>query len=371
MKVKITVLEGAYKGQFLEGFLSVSIHKSLSYLCGTFEIDLTDIWASKGEPYPLAEGDKIQISCENKVQLTGYIEGIVLALNAHNHQVRISGREITCDLVDCTAINVQRGIHNQTLPQIAAKLCEPFGIKVRDKTNFPWQTISLQVSPGQTVFSILEQLAKNHGVLLCTSPLGELEIFVPQSKSSSLPILKEGHNVLSAEYQSRMDQRFSIYTAVTQSKIGPKNLSPKSETQIKGGSKDVYIKRFRPLFITLEKEGKEEDALRRAKWEANSRIAKSKTLKVETNGWFVYDGGPQWEPGMIISISLPSLRFYGEMMIQSVEKTIYSEGTKVALESIRKDSYQENATTAADIDVINKIPIANQYSTNKLEHHIP
>src|SRR5690606_22559757 len=94
-----------------------------------------------------------------------------------------------------------------TILQAATALSSQFGISVRSDTDTGAVFLSESINNGETVFSILDRMAKQRGVILGTDPDGTLVIRSLADGRATTAIV-EGENVLSASLTADHSDRF-------------------------------------------------------------------------------------------------------------------------------------------------------------------
>lgn len=339
-KVQVVIEEGAFPGTSLEIFLAVRIDKSLDEMAGTFTIDLTDVWAELGIDYEVYQGDKISIWYNGVKQFTGYVETLQMQLDKERHAVVISGREVTCDLVDCCAVNMQKGFKQIKYIDLVTHLCRPFGIKVIDKTKGKAnKKFDVDASPGKTVKTIIDELGANLGIVPYTNANGDLELIVPSEALEGDIYLLQGENVYAARFMDTQKDRYSEYIATSQQPPVKGNVDIRDEMHVKYVANDVEIERYRPHQIVMNKKGDLVETKARAEWEATTRIAKSQTMEIVTTSWEYDDSGSQYTIGQQMEIDIPILRFSDVMLLSGIEKTYSADGSLASLKFVRKDAY--------------------------------
>lgn len=105
------------------GWKSYRISLGMQQLAGTFDLQLTERWAGQAARREIPEGAPCSVHFDNEVLITGYIDRVGPTYNSHDHNVSVTGRDKTCDLVDCSAPATQwigRG-----LADVARELCAP------------------------------------------------------------------------------------------------------------------------------------------------------------------------------------------------------------------------------------------------------
>ncbi|WP_276931648.1 phage baseplate assembly protein, partial [Elstera cyanobacteriorum] len=74
-------------------------------------------------------GDACEVRIGGTLVCTGYVDRLEKSYSAQDHQVSVSGRSKTSDLID-SAIPRQQQIRGKKLEEIARDLCAPHGINV-------------------------------------------------------------------------------------------------------------------------------------------------------------------------------------------------------------------------------------------------
>lgn len=122
-------------------------------------------------------GQSLTLRINGQTVISGWLDQVSQRISATRHQISISGRDKTGDLVDCAAIHPGSQWRNRTLAQIAADLCAPFGIAVRWQVNDdtaarPFSSFTLENS--ETVADALTRSARHRGVLVTSNADGDL-----------------------------------------------------------------------------------------------------------------------------------------------------------------------------------------------------
>jgi prophage tail gpP-like protein len=277
-------------------------------LCGSFEFTLSDRWRQPGSGVrPIRTGDAAEIWVGSELRQTVWIEDVNPSYGPRSHLISVSGREITCDLVDCSSpltTNVAGGKgkgsksgkksggtgswSNVKLEKIAADLCLDFGIPVidGDDTGKPIAQVHLQL--GETPFEIIEKLCRSRNVWPTTTPRGELQ-FLKASKVKLDGVLKRGLDIeeASARYSDR--GRYSDYIGRGQQR-GSDTVSATAAAHVSAAVNDPTIRRFRPLIVQGEDQQNGETLADRVKNEMAKRIGDSRSVEIKVAGWRMKDG---------------------------------------------------------------------------------
>ena len=103
-------------GAEIKGWRSVSVGLSLSTICNGFS--LSQFVGDDFESPVLFPGDSIRIECDGELLLDGYVDEMSSSFSSGNHSISISGREKTCDIVDCSLKDFGKTWKKKTVSQI-------------------------------------------------------------------------------------------------------------------------------------------------------------------------------------------------------------------------------------------------------------
>ena len=257
---------------------SFSIEKSLSTLCGKFEF----IMSSKlfSENINFYDGEKIEIYINDEIFMTGYIENFEIQLTETEYQISISGREKTCDIIDCNNILDKNVWYNQTLLTIAKYLCDPFEIDVI--TSLPMQKINYAtIEDSETIFDFLLKLAKQQNARLNTSPYGNIEIVNTEIETMHYFELSE---VTNAKINGNREERFSQYVCKLQYTNNSGDPWQEKSVFIKKKATDANVFRYRSKIFS-ESNMNANECQKYANWEAQNRAAKSTKFSFSYPAW--------------------------------------------------------------------------------------
>jgi prophage tail gpP-like protein len=206
----------------------------------------------------------------------------------------------TIDIVDST-VRAPLQAENVTLQQRAKDLVENTGIKVK----FDPQAIALdvkpfkrvKVEPTETVFEHLVKLATQRGILISSTPLGELLFTVASTNKKPVATIEEGKPPFrNAEITFDGRSRFNVYKALGR--------SPR-KTSNNAISKDTGIPRSR--FFTFQADDSEIGNIQKAAdWKRNKALADALTFKIPVDSW--YDPkGKLWRENTYVVVKSESM----------------------------------------------------------------
>ena len=88
-------------GRVHRGWKEVRVVRSLERLAGSFELTLTDRWAAGDAVTVIVPGQACSLSLAGVPVITGDVDEVRPSISATAHEIRVSGRDVAGDLVDC------------------------------------------------------------------------------------------------------------------------------------------------------------------------------------------------------------------------------------------------------------------------------
>ncbi len=301
-----------------EDWTTIVVRQGIEQLAGEFRFDYVDRGGELDRPLQFDEGDPCTVSIDGQDVITGHIDDVEITYDANTHNIAISGRGNTGDLVDSSATRPTKW--KDTLMQtIAEDLCDPFGIGVViDETSAEAAAVKFvkfSAKEGETVFEALSRLATMRGMLVVTDDGTQVRFARAGAARSSTP-LELGVNVLSGTRSGSQKDRFQIYTYKSQL-VGTDKFHGVDATSPKFDVTDEGIDRFRPMIVVAESQGNSDDLKRRAEWERNTRAGKSRRLSYRVQGYF-NDEGRLWKQNELVRVKDRFLRIDTDLLIVSV-----------------------------------------------------
>ncbi len=179
------------------------------------------------EHYPLAPdidilpGAPCTVSIGPDLVLTGYVDRYAASISGSLHSIRVSGRSMSEDLVDCSAIveNTTAGspmtqgmqIVNATTMTIVERLAAPYKVPVKAAAgvvSVPIQQFNINL--GETAWEIIDRVTRYSKLLVYDDVDGTLVVsnVGTIAHSSGVAI---GKNIEAAQCTLTMDQRYQEY----------------------------------------------------------------------------------------------------------------------------------------------------------------
>lgn len=324
MKTKVEVFTAA--GIF-DGWTQVNISRSLEQAAGTFSLTIEQNAARWLAKYPLQPETVCVVKVAGIPVIHGVLEKLSPRLAADSRTLTVSGRDATRDMIDCSAEIPKQELKNATIKQVAELLMKPYGIAVDcPAPGKPFEKIA--INDGESAFDVIEQHARQRGLLVYTNADKMLHIRKAEPKDISVKLV-EGQNILSGDAEHDSSQLYGTYEVKTQAKKGKHAI----KVSAKGAGKPE-----RKLIIRAEKA--EEDPQKRADWEAKTRQAKSKRANITVRGW-QFATGKLWEPNLLVTLNSPSLMLKQSMLVAGVTLKLDDGGEITTLALVDPDIYAE------------------------------
>lgn len=329
----MTQIQLNINGAAYEGWQRINVVRSLEALAGRFEVEVTD-----KRPFPIPRGGFVELFLNENLIITGYTDSLEVGIDANSHTLRITGRDKTADLIDCSALVDSQEMNNASLQEIIEEVIAPFGINAQFEVA-PSEVFKKFSFQQETSFEAIERACRLRGVFANSNEFGEIVIQQYGQKRAGDGLFM-GKNILSARSTYNDQDRFSLYKVYGQ-QPGDDNTSPEASTGPEGEASDRGVSRYRPLIIMSE--GAVDDALaqRRAEWEATVRAARAVSTNITVQGWEDKNGN-LWRENTLARCYLPESGIDNDMLIKEVMFNLDNEnGEKCSMVLVRPDAYQK------------------------------
>lgn len=312
----VTIQVGASR---FVGWQNVSITRSCESMPNNWSLTASAEFLQGPALAGTRPGQSCLIYIGSDLVITGKIDRRSIPIDAHDHQVTLSGRGITRNLVDCSADLLNdpgiRGgqINGANALDVAAKLCKAYGITACSAVADLGIAIpSFQVPLGETPYQIIESVARYAGYLVYEDVSGRLVLDrIGTSQHASGFTLPGNIEAINAERS--VDGRFSTYVVV---------FSGVDQTADLGGLAnrratilDDTLGEYRLRIIVSEQiaptpagqQTIDNDAIarQRANWEKARRIGRSQAACITCDSWRD-SNGTLWMPNWLATIDAPA-----------------------------------------------------------------
>lgn len=343
-------------GRKYNGWQDIHIEKSLSALCGAFQVRLVDTDFENKANWSLVMGEECKVYINDQLLITGFIEDINIEYDKDSHAISVAGRDQLGDLVDChRAFEQSREWLNQSVLSIVTSLCNPFGFSVEVDSSATTaankREATFGFNDGDTVYETIRRLCRKHYILPVTYGDGKL-VLTRTGNTRAKDRLQTGINILRGALRRSNRERFSHYYLKGFS-IGFDEKTLSDFTHPKGDARDQLISRYRPFLLLEDTNTSYGECSIRAKAEAALRAGNSFTYEVEVPGWLQSDGSI-WQINNLVQLTDPILAVDELLLIDQIRFVQSDLGQLTTLQLCTPEKYKaeadlEKAKTGLDI----------------------
>lgn len=334
---KPSLTELKVNGAIYGGWQSMRVHRSIEHISGSFDLATTERWPGQPTATPLRPGNACQVLLDGDPVITGHVDTVETHYDAGSHSIRVTGRDKTGDLVDCSAIYKTGQWHKISIDRLARDLVAPFGIKVVMEVEPGPAFDRHNIEPGETVFDCLERAARLRALLLTSNAEGDLVI--TRAARELIPDrLVEGVNILTARGEFSWRDRFSIYTVKGQ-ELATDDFYGSHASEVSASVKDEVISRYRPKIVLAEDHGHSHTLRDRAEWERNVRMGRGNLGSITVQGWR-HSGGQLWQPNTRVQVVSPLMWLDAPMLIVGCTYMLDERGTRTELSIARPEAFE-------------------------------
>ncbi|AVE50832.1 phage tail protein [Serratia marcescens] len=291
-------------GKIWGGWTDMTINRSLESIAGEFDLTITARW-SAAAPRTIKPGMPCLVNIGGDRVLTGYIDDFIPSYDAENVAIRVLGRDKTGDLVDSSVVDKSGQWRGQKLEALAAMLCKPYGIEVITETDTGDAFSGVTLEQGETVFELLDRLAKQRGVLMTSDAWGRLIITRASTRRASVALVL-GENILAARGRFSWQGRASQYIVKGSVAAGGSTWDDQP-AKVVGGRQvivtDSEITRYRPKILVNEDNLTVGGASARGEWYKARMQGEANTTEITVAGWRENgETGPLWQPNLLVPV---------------------------------------------------------------------
>lgn len=302
MSVVLKIPQGEYNG-----WKTIRINRSIEQASGEFTLEVTEKLEINLKEHEIQPDQRCTVTANGLTVINGYVDLIEPSYDATTHSISVSGRDVTADVIDSSAVLEKGELANVTILQLAQALLKDGGITVNcPNPGKPFE--KAVVNGGETIFDVLKTHAAQRGMLVYTLGDGILHIGNPATTNAKIT-LEEGKNIKVAKAAHDVTQLYHKYIFHAQGKGG------KTVTHT---VTDPTVRKSRTLVIDVElAEGSSLDLKTRADWELKTRRAKAKRATVTVQGW-EYAPKKLWNIALLVHLKSPRLGYDTPMLISTL-----------------------------------------------------
>ncbi len=331
------------------GWTSVRLNSDIDRIATSFSLSLSERWpdprmAETGGLSIISRGISIGDTCEvsigDTLVCTGYVDRVEKSYGAQQHQVSVSGRSKTSDLID-SAVDRDQQIRGKKLEDIARHLCAPHGIDVavEGDTGPPLEEFHAKI--GETIHGELERLCALRALLVSDGPGGGL-ILTRSGAGGGRTALRLGRSpILSGSAQWDGGDRFGTILVRGQQPLGGTGLRDGPAVALgEGLATDPEIRGSRVKILSARGRATVEELRRQAEQDVRTRKGRANSLSYSLAGWR-HPGGGLWWKGLTVWVEDDLLGIEGEYRIRSVNLALSEQGTITDLSLTPPQAYAD------------------------------
>lgn len=323
-------------GQPFSGWKSISVTTTIEALVGQFSFTASEKHPDDVPARRIRRGQSCEVHLEGERVLTGYVNTVARHHGKATHEVSVQGRALAGDLVDCSVTHEPGEWQGRTILQIAQDLAAPFGVTVRADVDVGKPFPTFRVKDSEKVFSALERMARQRGLLLVSDDAGVVVMTRASKIREPLPVIL-GTEILSGSAADSDLERFSLYRFKAQQQ-GTDLLTPSEAAQPQGEATDPTVTRFRPSVQLAETQGDNASLRERARWEAARRAGLAHRPQVVVRDWR-NSAGSLWRPNTLVRVVDDFLEIDGELLIAGVGYRSDASGRRATLSLGRPEAF--------------------------------
>lgn len=320
-------------GRIFSGWESVRVSRSLEAVAGQFSLGVS--LRPGDEAGQLGPGRAMRLAIDGDTVITGYVDERDRVIEAKARTIRLNGRDKTGDLVDCAAIHASGQWRGRPLAAIASDLCRPFGVAVRWQVPDPAAARAFaqwQLEPGETVYENLTRAARHRGVLMTSTPAGEL-LFTQAGQTVLETPLVLGENLLRIEAKDSWKDRFSLWRLLGDSAAGGgdwgEQLDAEQTTAVRVELADAAIDRYRPTVLLADDNLDGVGGRERVRFEQRRAMAHGQPVRARVQGW--RHGQGLWLPNVLVRVQAADAGLADRtLLVTAVELVLDDEEGTVA-----------------------------------------
>ena len=347
-------LDGVAYDQWTSG----EVTRDLKDFSGSFSFTFRDGEASKQTfifaSMPILPRLRSQMQAKimigKRTVLLGHVEEVAYDVSDGNASVTISGRDKTGDLIDCSALaEGPAELKGVKLEAAAAKIAEPFGLKVRAEVDTGEVFDRYSIDLGETAFSAIEKGSRQRSVLVLSDGVGNI-VITRTGKTRAPDGISLPGNVMAVSASFSTANRYSKTVVRGQSERSGKSRSAaaldataepigadsrshgdgtarereRKGTVATGRAEDGEIKRYRPKVHLARSKAGAVSAQDEANWRNRTSRAEGDEQTYTVKGHEA--NGQLWTVNQVVPVSDAFLGIERDLLISAVR---YAEADEI------------------------------------------
>ena len=342
-------------------FNEINVNMAIDAIARSFSFEAS---TSAGIALPFTGGEACRVIVDGITVVTGTIERVRVSSSGESHDIVVSGRSITGDLVDSSleAIEINLPI---SLTSVIERVLSVLGISILvidnsggiDDFNEAEDKIGPKV--GENAFSFIERLARKRQVILNCD--GESNIVLTRANPELLDVTLQNiinsntNNIITSTVVYDRTDRFRSYTVKSQ--LNTSLFSAQAnfgEAVDQGGNSiDEEVREGRQLVMKAEKSSSNTQSRLRALWEANIRRTRSVTYTAVVRG---FQSGAEdiWTLNTLVLVNDVFANIDARMLVNSItfSSSLSGNGSTTTLGLVEKNSYLVEISEPAPADKV-------------------
>lgn len=319
----------AIESRQYEGWIEAKIDRGLDSFAHSFTLKYVDRWTSEQEPWPIKSRTPAILLWDSEVLIDGYVDRPEHDIGDDSWSLTASGRSLTGQLVDVSAVHDTGHWNNRTALQIVKDLCAPYPIEVTTNVVDPDPIKRFAIREGESVHDAIDRVCKIRALLARTTPKG-LELF-----SSDVPGVVQTLDVASATHRRYVDDSTKRYSEYLVRATG---VGSAEEAFTKAIAKDTGVEIFRPLVVVGDAPARTKQAQQRAIWEANVRSGRGEKLTY-TFMDPLNRAGKTYSPGQLYRVTDEVFGVDEVMIVAHATLTVNETTITTQIDLVRPNAY--------------------------------
>lgn len=315
-------------GVVITGWTQVSTVRSIERVAA----ECTLQWA--GYDPSIRLDDACQLLLDEQLVLDGYVDEIKVEQAADSLTTTFKARSKTALLVDNAAkLNDGYQANDITLTNLARAFCTPLGLHVHsDLERVPFATHTflpipvVSLNPGESMFTTLSRIAKEHGVLLYG--YGDTVYITRNLAAHTGAQLVLGKNILALTYHNSSRQIYKTCEVLGQNS---------ATTDALGQASNSYTGLPKHLVVVADEAADTDTCTEQAGWELGIRAARALRIEVTVIGWLY--NSQLWTVNKQVRLVASKCGIDSDYIIAQVQYVLDGGGKRTVLTLRSKDAF--------------------------------
>ncbi len=345
------------------GWEEFSVTRALPTLSGTFQFrapNVPGLMARSIAPGLTCAVELIPEKGDKELVITGCVETSSYTLSG-SHALIVGGRDLTGDLVDCSAVLAAGKIQwtGRKIEDIVRDLISPFSIRLKSNVDTGPVVPNFILDRSETVLSAIQRLANFRSLLFTSSGSGE--VVIEKVGQAVFPdVITPENGCVSIAASVDFSKRFSKY--VCRAYAEESNGWTPAGTFVESSCVDPAIKRHRPKLLIADDIMTRADLAKWASWAARYSSGQSESISVTVSGWSSKSGAI-WKPNYLARVVAPEFGIDADLLIEQVRYSQGANGTLTDMVLVPATAYDNNPVARLNT----KKPEVARYDSDDIE----